>query len=338
MPQYLKEKSLGSTLTVIDGISGSGKLLLAELTKAITNSECWQHEYLFDSIPIVHGEGKIDESTASMLLKTSFDMLSYNLMIGRNINLRVSDQSCVFKSPKAATYIRRLLSKPVDKQVLKDRCREINIPIIVHHSSFNNYLLESAFGKQLRLAYVLRNPVYCLEHWISSVERIGEDPRDFTIYSRSSHEAVPWYINEGDNLYCEGGVLEKTIATIHSLSKILYNKLLNIDCKAYFIADFDDLVRDPYKSATHLRQFIGHGEIDITSFRRMCKRNRIPREAISPIRGYWKHYCSSAEYDKRLKSEETALEFYLSQTSQEGSDRLKESIEIYKYIKNSAGI
>lgn len=333
MPEYIKEFSIQSTLCTIDGISGSGKLVLSELTKALSNTECWQHDYLFDTLPIIDNENDISSTAASALLRTKFDELTYNLIIGRNINFRIGDQSCILRSEKLNTYLQRLLSKPLDGEKLIEYAKKRLVPIMVHMSTFNNDILEASFKDRVKLSYVVRNPLFCVEHWWSYIERIGNDPREFTLSKRLGSTCIPWYIDRDHDLYVNGTPLDKSIVSIYCLYQQLYKKLLRSQ-NEYFIADFDDLVKSPLSCLNSFRDFVGAGVIDMRAFRAVCKRNKIPRDSGKLVQGFWKHYGLSRKYDSSLTSELDLLNYYKSRISIETFEKLDHSIEIYSQIKS----
>ena len=86
---FSKKNIYSSKVIFIDGFSGSGKVLIAELLKAIKNTEVARVEGTFDYLPIIYSLGQINKSAAQAYLKTLFDRLTYYMIIGREINLRI---------------------------------------------------------------------------------------------------------------------------------------------------------------------------------------------------------------------------------------------------------
>ena len=58
---FTKNRSYNSNLIIIDGFSGSGKILIAELLKAINDTEITKWELSFDYLPILFSLGSIEK-------------------------------------------------------------------------------------------------------------------------------------------------------------------------------------------------------------------------------------------------------------------------------------
>ena len=68
---FSKSVNYSSKPILIDGFSGSGKILVADLIKAIYETELYKWELSFDYIPILYSLKGIKKSAASSTIKTS---------------------------------------------------------------------------------------------------------------------------------------------------------------------------------------------------------------------------------------------------------------------------
>ena len=108
-------------MVIIDGFSGSGKILISELLKAIKNTQIVRLETCFDQIPIIYNYGKIEKLAAGALLKTVFDRTVYYTNIGREINLRIKDLTFVLNHPNKFKYLTSIFKKPKEDSLISDQ-------------------------------------------------------------------------------------------------------------------------------------------------------------------------------------------------------------------------
>ena len=102
------------------------------------------------------------------------------MSIGREINLRPKDLQFALRHPKWIKYLKAMLNKAYqDKYIEEKLAPNMNIPIIVHMSTFNS-LIEETFQENIKLIYTFRDPLFILETYSSYIDRIGNDPREFT--------------------------------------------------------------------------------------------------------------------------------------------------------------
>ena len=98
--KFSKLSKYKSKPIIIDGFSGSGKILISELLKAYNNSEISTWNISFDYLPILYSFESIEKEAAKSTLQTIFDEITYNISIGRNLNLRRKDLSFALDHPK----------------------------------------------------------------------------------------------------------------------------------------------------------------------------------------------------------------------------------------------
>ena len=64
---FSKKSKYKSNPIIIDGFSGSGKILIAELLKAVKSTEISKWELSYDYIPILYSFGSIQKKAASWI-------------------------------------------------------------------------------------------------------------------------------------------------------------------------------------------------------------------------------------------------------------------------------
>ena len=207
---FSKNSKYKSNPIIIDGFSGSGKILIAELLKAVKSTEISKWELSYDYIPILYSFGSIQKKAASSTLRTIFDEITYTMSIGREINLRPKDLQFALRHPKWIKYLKAMLNKAYkDKYIEEKLAPNMNIPIIVHMSTFNNNLIEETFQENIKLIYTFRDPLFILETYSSYIDRIGNDPREFTPKISSKIIDLPWYAYGWEEEYIKINNTEK---------------------------------------------------------------------------------------------------------------------------------
>ena len=97
-----------------EGISRSGKLLLADLLACLEDVEPIQYYGLLEHVPFWVKFGIMKKDLAKELIKCEIDTHCYEMLIGRNLNYRIFDKSSIFKKPGYKKYIERSKQKDTD--------------------------------------------------------------------------------------------------------------------------------------------------------------------------------------------------------------------------------
>src|SRR3989344_6802612 len=105
-PQFIvaPRKPLVKNLLVIEGVSRSGKFLLSDLLAGFADIEPVQTHVSLEHIPIFEKLGMIDAEAAREFLRCEIDVYSYEMLIGRTLNLRKSDKSAIFNHPRVKEF------------------------------------------------------------------------------------------------------------------------------------------------------------------------------------------------------------------------------------------
>lgn len=291
---FTKNKSYNSNLIIIDGFSGSGKILMAELLKAINHTEITKWELSFDYLPILFSLGSIEKEAAKSLLRTIFDEITYTMSIGRELNLRTKDLLSALGHPKKFNYIKSIFrQEPNDILFEKNVAPRMNIPIIVHLSTFNNYLIEETFGKNSKIFYSLRDPLYILETYSSYLNRINNDPREFTPKISYKNTELPWYALNWEEEYCKVNNTEKSIIIIEKCFELIEKKLNSSEFnQQYKLIFFEDIVTNTDHIFSTIVNFLN---LDYKNniLKKIKIKNKIPRKNMNIVEGFWKRYTTN---------------------------------------------
>ena len=293
----VKRENLGGRLILIDGLPGSGKLLIAELTRSIPNTSPWRYDTFFDYIPATCEIGRLEASAAKTLIKTRLDQLTYNSQIAREINLRPKDESFALQGPDSLKILVNLIRKPQSERAIRQKCMTSTIPVLTHCSSFGNSVVEESLDNRVTMIYALREPIECIRHYSGYVERIGADPRELTLHTEFNSQPIPWFIR-GENIeaYINGNKEEKACTAVYSLYKSLELKLSANVNRRPLILDHKYAAANPREAALDICRQTGLNHCNEKMLKRVCKRNKVPRTTpYNTNRSYWTEYRSPTD-------------------------------------------
>ncbi len=288
---FSKSQTYNSKLIIIDGFSGSGKILIADLLKAVYGTELYKWELSFDYIPILYSLKGIKKSAAFSTIKTIFDEITYNLVIGREVNIKKSDFSSALSHPKRFSYLKSILeiSKKKDNEIVNEISPNMHIPIIVHMSTFNNNFYEEVFNNKLKIIYTLRDPLFLIETYSSYIHRISEDPREFTVKLNYKNVDLPWFSQGWEEEYLKVNNTEKTIKLLKICFNLLTKKLISNKNKFHKLIFFEEIIKQPDPILHDMIRFL---DLDYSEklLKKIKKKNKIPRKNDNIVDGYWKRY------------------------------------------------
>lgn len=291
--RFSKNAKYNSKPIIIDGFSGSGKILISELLKAVNNTEISKWELSLDYLPILYSFGAIEKEAAISTLRTIFDEITYTMSIGREINLRRKDLQFALRHPKKFIYLKSIFSNAYKDEFITEKVApKMNIPFMVHMSTFNNNLIEETFKKDTKLIYTLRDPLYIIETYSSYIDRISKDPREFTPKILHKNLELPWYARGWEEEYCEINNTEKSIKIIEICFKLIRNKLeKGFDKKIYKLIFFENITINPDKYFLELTDFLNLN-YDKRYYQKVKLRNKLPRSNNDVVEGFWKRYTT----------------------------------------------
>lgn len=306
--QFSKLSKYKSSPIIIDGFSGSGKILISELLKCFINIEITKWELAFDYLPILYSFKSIEEEAARSTLRTIFDESTYTVSIGRELNYRRKDLLFAFNHPKRFRYLKSMFSKELnDSYIVNELAPRMKIPFLLHMGTFNNYLFEETFGDEIKIFYTLRDPLYILETYSSYLNRINTDPREFTPKQLYKGIELPWYSNGWEEEYLNINNSEKSIMLIDKCFEILKLKIAkNFNHNQYKLIFFEDIILDTDKNFEKIAEFLDL-EFSRKLLRKIKIKNKLPRKDIQVVEGFWKRYTTN-DVSRNGENEETILD------------------------------
>ena len=280
-----REQSLAENIVFIDGISGSGKSMIAPLISTFQRGELWMLNHIFEYLLIMHSLDEISLDAAQTLMKIYIDHDSYHLMIGRNINFRATDDSSAQKNNLGNIYKKRMNQTEGDDvmiQMKKDK--PINI-FMTHYIFHESQPLFSALDERLKLFIVpVRHPYWLIENWLNQDwdRKMGANPRDLAIVYKHKENIYPWHAKGWENLYDSLNRIERAIETINRLSvseEEIKDNFSNDERKKILIIPFELFALNPNPFIKEMTAILDSSITDQTES--VMKSMNLPRE-INP--------------------------------------------------------
>lgn len=306
--EMIRPQRLAEEVVFVDGLSRSGKSLVAPVLSSFERSELWRLDHNFEYLCILDRLGQIDRRAAAMMVQLEADLELYNLMIGRNTNFRATDDSGVDVNLQTDRYRRRLAEEDGDRVTRLIRETKPILHIMIHWILPMSDLLWDALGDRLRLfVVVVRHPLWQIQglyegQWET---RIGQDPRDFQPCYLRDGQLFPWSAADWDEEYHGLSRLERSIQHvawyIRGCQEFVSHLSEEQQRKVIFIP-FEPFTANPSPYLRQLTTSLSTRETELTA--RVLERMNVPRRHPD---GYLT--AKQGEFDRLLKAESASPKY-----------------------------
>jgi hypothetical protein len=229
-----------------------------------------------------------DEACALTSLGT--DLISYNTVIGRGINLRWSDWSGLNFNTSGFSYIKRLFRQDGDS-VLSASSEQSAFLLMPHYLLPAFDVLQASLSTRLKYILVLRHPLLVFTHWHSYLQRFLS-PREFTLSVSYNGSKIPWFCATHLSGCLEA---EASIPRTVLLLTSAYNNLLEqLDGRVEYLSSkmpqnilvltFDQICYESFTVLSSLSQFLGRDYKPI--LHKVLRREKLPRVSQAQGRGF----------------------------------------------------
>jgi hypothetical protein len=283
-----RNKSLVGQIVIVDGMWGSGKSILGPVIGSFERCENIKILEMYEHICTLSALGKFDRDACISLMRLHADMVLFNNMISREVNLRFKDDTGLLSNPKPLEYIKRLF-RSYETSLLE---KEIKLTKPILNLMVHNFLWLAKYGFEafqdnLFLIEMVRHPVYMVEHWYNYIERCGTDPTEFDLWINYSGNSLPWFCFGWEELYKKSNVMDCTILSIQKLLEMgekTVKNLSNNEKNHVIFIPFESFVLEPDPWIKRLTEFSGVGPTTVTH--KMLKKQKCPRRAINAGKGH----------------------------------------------------
>lgn len=281
-PYLTRPQCVGGDVVFIDGMSCSGKSLVAPLIITLRGGELWQVNYMYDYICTLDYLRRIERQSAHGLIRTMCDLDVYNSMIARGSNFRRADKSGAGENFLEDRYRSRLLMPDGDIVVRRIRSEKPILPLMVHYSFAQSKLLFDALGERLKLYIVtVRHPLWLFEAWHKARwdRREGKDPRHFRLCCNVGGKVVPWFAASWADEYHRLKPIDLSVkVTAHFIQTFRERQLsypANFKRKVYFVP-FEKFSQAPLPYLDRITARLHTSKTAMTKI--MMKKLHLPRK------------------------------------------------------------
>ena len=254
-------KPLVKDLLFVEGITRSGKFLLANILSGFNGIEPAQSCRMLEMIPVFTRFGLIDKKMAGELLRCDIDIHCYEMYIGRNLNHRLHDKSSVFNHPRCEDFLKRY-SMPDGDAALERFYKEKPHSLFVMHETMPNIDIYFNLFPKLKVIHMKRNPmslVFSL-YKRGGGRRLNRDPRYWMIPFKEGKEFFPWYVYTYQKKYFEFSEMNRVALRVINLFKLYKNRLTTLPekyRKKILTVSFESLILEPKKEVLRISSFLG---------------------------------------------------------------------------------
>jgi hypothetical protein len=214
------------------------------------------------------------------LLKIYADHTQYNNLIGREVNLRWSDDTGLRNNPGSLLYFGRLFQKGGDSVIEVINSNNLAMLIASHGLFSVSNLLFEAYGSRLKLIEVVRHPIHLFHNvrgYIANFERA----REFTLSFGYKEVKIPWFAATWADEFVDSSIADRALLSISRIQKSvieLIDSLANSD-KPLLVLNFEQAVTDPNSTIDKIERFLNRTSTKRT--KRVLRQQSLPRTQIS---------------------------------------------------------
>ena len=222
----VRDEILLEQLVLVDGQPGCGKTLFTAIVAAMERVELLNYSSELENLCALRYLKKITEDAVEAMIRIQMDLVIYETMMSRRVNIRPGDLSSIFRDVDVWSYLKRVLSKgneDVPEFIKKEK------PIL--HFATHNLLAFSepifnCLEDKVTLIEIVRHPLYMLIqqtlNQIHHSEQLGS-ARQFHLYIKHGEGQVPFWNYGQEELYLNSNPVERAIYGMQKLSELIEN-------------------------------------------------------------------------------------------------------------------
>ena len=242
---------------VVDGLWGSGKSLIVSVVQAFEGVPTHKGDPTIEFLTALKSLGKIDEDAYSFMILNHLILSYYRSIIGRELNLRVRDQTSVLRHGEAVSSLMRLLSPEGDDALRKAYETNKSLLIMSHILVPILHHLAPVVGERLRVVNIRRHPLAMLNHWSSFLASFDR-PREATVSGTYSGVKIPWFAATWASEFASSSPLEQAMLGIARCQARERATLSDLALReTLFSVRFESLLAMPVSVVNDLHRFLG---------------------------------------------------------------------------------
>lgn len=273
---------LAPKVLVVDGLPGCGKTMMSPILGALDRVEKLSYAYEAEMICQLWSTGKIDLPAAAAMIRSFTDLILYNQMMGRNVNMRWADLSSVWMDVLPWRYLQRLWGPGDETVPARVHMEQPILHLTTHHLLGIGAPLFQALEDRLLFVDVLRHPLYMVKQQALNMDSLIGDVRYFFLHMDVKGKDIPFWTKGWEEDFLKANSAERAALSIIHMSQRVADALKGFDPawrERVILIPFEKFVVDPWPFMDKITTRLSTQVTDHT--RRMMKRQRVPREKFA---------------------------------------------------------
>jgi len=309
-------------IIIIDGFYGTGKSLIFPIIGSLSGVEKVQHKPIYEQLCILNWLNKIDQKSCEELIAYYADMHQYNNLIGREVNIKLGDDTSIFNNPNILKYIKRIFVKNFQDD---NTSKDFALQLFTHNLLSISDPLFNSLGERLKFIEIVRHPLYIVKHFSIALERLFlETKSQFETCVDVDGVKVPWFAKDYSKEFLRANNVDRAIICMLNLFSDI-EKISNEN--QFLILSFESFVTSPDSNIEKICSFLGREKpSDINT---VLKKQKIPRKNISAGKGHSQYGWKDQSYKNEIQIYNSNLKFAQDNCSSQNFEKLLKLIDWY---------
>jgi hypothetical protein len=284
---YSLKEPISKHIAFVDGISRSGKQLTCRVISFLNGGDHYIYDLNIEHMCHLYFVGGIRAELAAAFIQMSTNATIYDRIIGRNLNLRQDDASCILKAAQPKNMLQRVTSD-AGIEALDCFNNENRMPVFHLHNAMPSIDMLIKAYPNLKMVHVSRHPIDLAYSWVKRKWGTRElsDPLSFIPIINSKNGPVPWFAFGWAEEFLEGSNAERALMSVLLLAdedEKGYQKLSPIQQSNHiFCFPLEQLFFEPKTVVANIETFFDR-EAD-KNMDQMLVTERCPRSHVRGVR------------------------------------------------------
>lgn len=289
--------------------------MITPIVSGMKGVEKQKIDYVFEYLCVLRHLNKLDADATTSMLQTYADIDQYHNLIGREVNLRWSDDSGVANNPASFRYLSRIFGSEGDPVVERINKENLALQIMSHLILTVADPLIDAFGERLKFIEIVRHPLYMVKHWHAYLDRF-EGAREFTLSFDVQRHKVPWFARDWHDEFIRLSIMDRILVSIVRLYERLFKmiEVMNSRKASLLVTSFEHVVLDTDSVLKQLEEFLGRSHYP--GLNKILKKQKLPRKRITHGKGHAAYGWQAGEEENERKEYEKLFAFIRTSASE----------------------
>jgi len=261
VPELVIKKLLNDNCLIVDGISRSGKALIAPLVTNLSCVDYAQYSTTIDHIPILWKLGLLNDNAAASFLRMTADIAMYERGIGRHLNTRPTDTYSIYNSLESDKLLERAQNGE-GKTIADMFNKEGRYFSFVTHEMTPLINLWFLALPAVRAIVIERHPVDICHSWLLRGwgDRWGTDPIAFIPAVRTTGGPVPWFAHgfkDDYNRMSPPNRIIRCVLTLFDMYEATLNSLPKSKQQQTHKIFFEKILTEPFIQLQNISNWLG---------------------------------------------------------------------------------